>query len=182
MSTDHGTAQLLDAAETLFYARGYQAVGMDALRAESGLSLKRIYGLFSSKDEIAVAMLERRDDRWHEALAAGVDREIVPRARVLAVFDWLTEWLAGEGSRGCAWINAFGELGGTSPEVVAAVQRHKARFRAYLAGLVEEAGGSAPEATAIYLLAEGAMVTAGITGSPEPALQARWAADRLLAA
>ncbi|GAA3352443.1 hypothetical protein GCM10020366_02110 [Saccharopolyspora gregorii] len=37
------TTRLLDAAEELFYARGVQAVGMDEIRAASGVSLKRLY-------------------------------------------------------------------------------------------------------------------------------------------
>ena len=155
--------RLLDAAEALFYARGYQAVGMDEVRAESGLPLKRIYALFKGKDALAVAMLDRRDDRWHAALAAHVARESTPHERVLAVFDWLESWLKGPGHRGCAWTNAFGELGGVSPEVTEAARRHKTRFRAYLTGLAAQADASAAS-DALYLLAEGYMVTTGIGG------------------
>jgi hypothetical protein len=56
------------------------------------------------------------------------------------------------------------------------VRAHKGAFRAYLAGLVADAG--LPEALAgqLFLLAEGAMVTAGITGTTEPAAEAREAA------
>lgn len=172
--------QLLDAAEELFYERGYQTVGMDALRAAAGLPLKRIYSLFKGKEALAVAMLDRRDDRWHAALAARVDEEPDPVARVLVVFDWLSDWLSGEGHRGCAWINAFGELGGTSQEVADAARRHKVRFRNYVNGLVADAGASQEAADAIFLLAEGSMVTAGIQGNAEAAAQARKAAAWLL--
>lgn len=173
--------RLLDAAEQLFYERGYQAVGMDALRAASGLPLKRIYALFAGKDAIAVAMLDRRDERWHASLAQRVDRETQPEKRVLAIFDWLSSWLAGEGHRGCAWINAFGELGGTSHDVAESVRRHKARLRSYVNALVAEAGASR-SADAIFLLVEGCMVTAGISGNADAAEQAKEAARRLLTA
>jgi len=164
MSAKEEADRLLDAAETLFYARGYQAVGMDEIRAASGLPLKRIYALFKGKDALAVAMLDRRDDRWHAALAAHVATESAPTQRVLAVFDWLENWLKGPGHRGCAWTNAFGELGGVSTEVAQAARRHKARFRAYLTALVIEADATASTADALYLLAEGYMVTTGIGG------------------
>ena len=39
---------VLAAASRLFYARGFTAVGMDELRAESGVSLKRLSHLFPS--------------------------------------------------------------------------------------------------------------------------------------
>ncbi|MEN5146176.1 TetR/AcrR family transcriptional regulator [Brevundimonas diminuta] len=162
MSADDAD-RLLDAAEALFYARGYQAVGMDEIRAASGLPLKRIYALFKGKDALAVAMLDRRDDRWHAALVAHVARETAPNQRVLAVFHWLENWLKGPGHRGCAWTNAFGELGGVSPAITEAARRHKARFRAYLADLAAQADATAVSAT-LYLLAEGYMVTTGIGG------------------
>ncbi|WP_156769594.1 TetR family transcriptional regulator, partial [Nocardia sp. 852002-20019_SCH5090214] len=41
---------LLDAAERLMYAHGVQAVGMDRIREVSGLSLKRIYSMFPTKE------------------------------------------------------------------------------------------------------------------------------------
>ncbi|QIM15464.1 TetR/AcrR family transcriptional regulator [Leucobacter insecticola] len=179
--TPHSEAdQLLDAAEELFYENGYQSVGMDALRAAAGLPLKRIYSLFAGKEAISVAMLDRRDQRWHSALAADVDQETLPEKRVLAIFDWLSVWLASEGHRGCAWINAFGELGGTSPEVTEAVRRHKTRLRNYVNELVAETDAPRSVADAIFLLVEGCMVTAGISGNSGAATEAKIAAARLL--
>lgn len=175
-----GRELLLDAAESLFYERGYQSVGMDEVRAASGLPLKRIYALFPGKEALAVAMLDRRDRRWHVSLAEHVDHYRSPSQRVLAIFDWLSDWLAGPGHRGCAWINAHGELGGTSEAIQGAAQRHKDRFRAYVTELATEAEAPRSIADAIFLLAEGSMVTAGISGSPEAAGQARRAAQLLL--
>lgn len=183
-STTSPREALLDVAEALFYEEGYQAVGMDRLRAASGVPLKRIYGLFPGKEAVAVAMLDRRDARWRAALDAHVRRCEDPRRRVLAVFDWLGEWLVGPGHRGCAWINAFGELGGTSEPVAEAVRRHKAGFREDLGVLVAEAGASAEAADAIHLLAEGLLVTGGIVDDAQAitrmAAEAQEAADRLL--
>jgi AcrR family transcriptional regulator len=162
---------LLDTAERLFYANGIQAVGMDELRQASGVPLKRIYQLYSGKADIIVAFLHRRDVRWHRALSAHVDQVADPRERVLAVFDWLHQWFSEPDFRGCAWINAYGELGGTNPAVA---------DRRYVTRLTADAGHPRPTATAIYLLAEGAMVTAGIQSSPKAAKDARQAAEALL--
>lgn len=182
MAVHHDADLLLDAAESLFYERGVQAVGMDALRAASTLPLKRIYARFPGKQDIVVAVLDRRDDHWHDALAERVGGEAEPRRRVLAIFDWLHGWLAGEGHRGCAWINVFGELGGTSPEVLAAVRRHKVRLRRYVDVLVADTGAPEMAAGAIFLLIEGCMTTAGISGRADVAVEARAAAARLLEA
>jgi AcrR family transcriptional regulator len=174
--------KVLDAAEELFYGKGIQAVGMDEIRTASGLSLKRLYKVFPAKDEIVTASLRRRDVRWRERLAQFVENEPDPRGRVLAVFDWLHGWFSEPGYRGCAWINSFGELGGVSPAVAEEAQRHKSAFRAFLDRLVREADLPDALADQLLLLAEGAMTTSAISGSPEPARHARTAAETLMRA
>ncbi|RSN45924.1 TetR/AcrR family transcriptional regulator [Amycolatopsis sp. WAC 04197] len=169
---------LLDAAEKLFYENGIQAVGMDQVRAASGLSLKRIYRFFEAKEDLVVAMLKRRDQRWRGSLAARVEQVHDPRARVLAVFDWLADWFAEPGFRGCAWINAHGEFGPSSAAVLAEVRAHKQAFHEQIETWVRATGR--PVTEPVYLLAEGAIVTAGISGDPAPARQAREAVKALL--
>ncbi|KUH39742.1 MULTISPECIES: TetR/AcrR family transcriptional regulator [Streptomyces] len=169
---------LLDTAERLFYERGVQAVGMDEVREASGLPLKRIYRLFATKEDLVVAMLQRRDQQWRGNLAAHVERFPDPRERVLAVFDWLAEWFAEPGFRGCAWVNVHGELGSSSEAVLAEVRSHKQAFHDQITTWVHAAGGSVTEP--VFLLAEGAIVTAGITGDPTPARHARTAVAMLL--
>lgn len=171
---------LLDAAEQLMYAHGVQAVGMDRIREASGLSLKRIYSMYPTKEDLVVAMLRRRDERWRHALAQHVERHEDPSRRVLAIFEWLRNWFGEKGFRGCAWINIHGELGADSPAVLTEVRSHKAAFRTMIAEWVDATGTDA--ADAIYLLAEGAIVTAGITGDPEIASVAESAAARTLSA
>lgn len=181
---DSATAreQALDAAEKLFYGRGIQSVGMDDIRGTSGVSLKRLYQLFPAKEQLVEAYLERRDVRWRGQLAAHVERHADPGRRILAVYDWLEEWFGEDGFRGCAWINSYGELGARSERVADQVRSHKQAFRDYLASLVTAAGLPDALTGPLYLLAEGAMVTAGIVGGTRPAAEAREAARSLMAA
>ncbi|WP_406841843.1 TetR/AcrR family transcriptional regulator (plasmid) [Streptomyces sp. AHU1] len=181
---DRETAQeqVLKAAEELFYAQGIQAVGMDAVRSASGVSLKRLYQLFPSKEALVLRFLQRRDTSWRQALARYVDTHATPDEQVLAVYDWLHQWFSEPGYRGCAFINSFGELGGTSPDVADQARHHKQAFRDYLASLVAAAGRPEELADQLNLLAEGAITTSAITGTPEPARQAREAAHLLLQA
>ncbi|MGI5420013.1 TetR/AcrR family transcriptional regulator [Actinomadura luteofluorescens] len=175
---DRDRQGLLDVAERLFYRQGVQAVGMDELRAASGLPLKRIYRLFPTKEALVVAMLDRRDRRWRESLAAHLDAEPDPRRRVLALFDWLGAWFAEPGFRGCAWVNAYGELGSSSPAVADAARAHKRAFHDQVVALLSSVDASAAES--VYLLAEGAIVVAGIHGDPTAAARARAGAELLL--
>ncbi|QFZ19525.1 TetR/AcrR family transcriptional regulator [Saccharothrix syringae] len=177
MDHDEAATRVLDAAEALFYERGVQAVGMDAVRAASGVSLKRLYRCFPSKDHLVAEYLRRRDLRWRESLASFVaQRSAEP---VAAVFDWLHRWFAEPGFRGCAFINSFGELGADSPVVADLVRHHKDELRRYLAGLLP---ADSPDAAAeqLLLLVEGAIVTASITGDPTVAHRAGAAAEVLM--
>jgi AcrR family transcriptional regulator len=186
MDRNEAQTLLLDAAEGLFYGRGIQSVGMDDIRAASGLSLKRVYQLYPAKGQIVQAYLDRRDARWRGRLAAHVDRAAQtgagPDERLLAVFDWLGLWFAEPDFRGCAWINSYGELGAVSEAVAGQARAHKQAFRDYLCTLVAAAGRPDTLAGQLYLLAEGAMVTAGIFAVADPAVQAKEAARALLAA
>jgi AcrR family transcriptional regulator len=151
---------------------------MDEVRAASGLPLKRIHRSFAAKEDLVVAVLKRRDHRGRSDLAAHVEQVLDPRERVLAVFDWLAEWFAQPGFRGCAWTNAHGELGSSSEAVLAEVRSHKRAFHDQIAAWVHATG--VPVAEPVCLLAEGAIVTAGISGDPAPARHARPAVTTLL--
>ena len=184
MALDTATAQqqVLDAADALFYERGVQAVGMDAIRSASGVSLKRLYQLFPSKDKLIEAYLDRREILWQTMLADHVDAKTDPRERILAVFDFLYTWSSQRDYRGCAFINAFGELGSVSPRVAEMALLHKEGFRQALIKLAAEANATDPDRLAdhLILLSEGAITRAAISGSPDPAIRAREAAGLLL--
>ncbi|TYB58900.1 TetR/AcrR family transcriptional regulator [Nonomuraea sp. PA05] len=145
--------RLLTAAGELFYRRGIRAVGMDDVRAASGVSLKRLYQCFPSKEALVVAYLERRDERWMGSLTSYVREH---DDQVGAVFGWLERWFAEEDFRGCGFVNAYGELGATSEAVAEVVRAHKRRLRDYLRGLVTDD----LLAEQLLVLVDGATVTA----------------------
>ncbi|MFJ4778676.1 TetR/AcrR family transcriptional regulator [Streptomyces sp. NPDC088762] len=177
MDDEEARTRLLDAAEKLFYAEGIQAVGMDRIRSESGVPLKRLYRLFPAKESLVTAYLQRRDRRWITSLREAVAGAPDP---VRAVFDWLAGWFAEPDFRGCAFLNAYGELGAGPAAVLEVVRRHKAELRELLG---EVAGPQRDElAEHLLILVEGATVIAALDPGPEPAHRARVAAERLVAA
>jgi AcrR family transcriptional regulator len=175
---------LLATAAGLFYERGIQAVSIDEITAASGTSLRRLYQCYPSKEHLVEAYLERRDRIWQASLESYVDRHADPRQRVLAVFGFLAEWFAEPGFRGCAFINAFGELSSGSRTVSRLTRDHKARLRRYLTGLAVAAGATAPQVLAgqLLILVDGAIVSAATGASLHAAAHARDAARALLAA
>jgi AcrR family transcriptional regulator len=167
--------QLLDSAERLFYRHGIQSVTMLQVRDVAELPLKRIYQLYPSKDELVLAFLKRRNIRMLAGLGAAVEAA-APPDRGLAVFDWMHRWFSEPGFRGCAWINAFGELGAVNPAIAAEVRRHKRAFLRLFTRALAGDGYSRETAKAVFLLAEGAIVTAAIQRSVTPAAEAKAAA------
>ena len=114
-------------------------------------------------------------------LARVVEPRTTPGSAILAVFDWLEEWFGEPGFRGCAWINSYGELGATSPVVGRAGPAPQGRVprRPRWPGARRRPRPTAwPDA--VLLLAEGAMVTAGIFGTTAPAREARTAAASII--
>ncbi|MFA7765040.1 TetR/AcrR family transcriptional regulator [Streptomyces sp. NRRL S-448] len=173
MDDEEARTRLLDAAEELFYRHGIQAVGMDRIRTASGVPLKRLYRLFPAKESLVTAYLERRDRRWLDSLRTAALAPAQPRARVLAVFDWLAGWFTEPDFRGCAFLNAYGELGAAAPEIV---RIHKAELHALLADLTADPA----LADRLLILTEGATAVAALTPGPEPAHRAREIAELLL--
>ena len=170
---------VVTAADRLFYGRGIQAVGMDAIRSEAGIPLKRMYSLFPSKEALLAEVLRRRNQMWTAGVLHRAEEAASPRDKVLSIYDFLGDWFAEDDFRGCAFINSFGELGATAPLVADAARAHKLGFQRYLAEVVTEAGGPASLAPQLALLAEGAQTTAAILGRVDVAADARAAAATL---
>ncbi|MBB5785779.1 TetR/AcrR family transcriptional regulator [Jiangella mangrovi] len=178
--------RLLDAASELFYRHGIRAVGVDAIADAAGTTKKTLYDRFGSKDALVALYLGRRFERSRAFTAAYLD-EHAPEAgpdRVLAVYDALAEWQAGE-ERGCAFVNAYAEIGGTEHPGVAVIRAEKDWIRDLYVLVVTEAGVDDPERAAelglrLALLHEGALVTMTAGGVPDAIVHARAAAADLV--
>jgi AcrR family transcriptional regulator len=177
-------AHIVDVADRLFYARGIQSVGMDEIRTGAGVSLKKLYAAFPGKEQLIAAVLSGRHDVWERGVHGAVEAATTPRDRLLAVYDFLESWFGDDTFRGCGFINAFGELGATSPAVAEIAREHKDSFQRFVqdltASVVADPGRAVELAAQLALLAEGAQTTAAIAGTTEAAVHARRAAETLI--
>lgn len=165
--------RLLAAAGELFYARGINATGIDAIVERAGVALATLYKQFGGKDRLVAAYLEERDRRWRaeweEAIAAS-------QQRVAAIFDALERWWVAEGRyRGCAQVAAAVEITDVDHPAMTAINRHKAHLRQRLAELAGEAGAAEPDQTAadIVVIYEGTITALLLRNVPEPLHRAR---------
>lgn len=175
-----GAQRILEVASDLFYRHGIHAVGVDTIAAESGITKRTLYDRFGSKNNLVAVYLKARHAAWWGRLQERLAEASDPRA--LAVFDAY----AGDPlptDRGCAFLNAAGELPPDHPahEVVSA---HKRAVRDLVARLVREdrPGLDDPDGTAdeLFLLLEGSVAHRGIEQGDALQVRARERAERLL--
>ncbi|GAA4934480.1 TetR family transcriptional regulator [Actinomycetospora succinea] len=176
-----GARRILDVASELFYAHGIHAVGVDTIAAESGVTKRTLYDRFGSKDALVAAYLRARDERWRARVTAAVEAETEPVRRALAPFAVLADWVA-EGSRGCAFVNAFAELDDADHPGRAVIDEEKRWLRELFAAELTAAAVPDPDGLALqlFLLHEGALVTHAVAAEPGAAAAAGAAARALV--
>ncbi|GAA1011973.1 TetR family transcriptional regulator [Acrocarpospora pleiomorpha] len=71
-------AAILDAAEALFIAEGYERASVDAIAARAQVSKRTVYDHFGEKGTIFLRVLERVNDALVGAVRAAIDQELTP--------------------------------------------------------------------------------------------------------
>jgi AcrR family transcriptional regulator len=170
--------RILNTAHDLFYRDGIRATGIDRVIAESGVAKVTFYRQFASKDELILAFLAHRHERW---MAWFVDALARHGGTPAAIAPALAEWFQGPDYRGCAFLNSVGELADDLPAVVDATRRHKQDMTAALARLIRPGPGRARTARALALAIDGAIVQAQYQPTPAPALEALACVTKALA-
>ncbi len=159
--------RILQAAHDLFYRDGVRATGIDRVIAESGVAKLTFYRQFASKDELVLAFLALRHERWMAWFDAALARH---GGTTAAIVPALREWLGSADFRGCAFLNSVAELGAALPEVNAAARGHKAALARAVAALMPASRGRARLARAIALAIDGAIVQAQFMARPPAVL------------
>src|SRR5918996_5556738 len=96
--------RILDTSYELFSQRGVRAVGVDELIERAGVAKATLYRHFPSKDDLVVAFLERREQRWTREWveAEATRRASDPEGQLLAIFDAFDEWFRRKDFEACS--------------------------------------------------------------------------------
>jgi len=113
--------------------------------AVSGVAKATLYRHFPSKNDLVLAVLQRREELWTLGLVEQQSRlrGETPEEQLLAIFDVFHDWFQKrEDFDGCSFINVLIELGAAHPAGQASIQyldniRTIVRERAEAAGLVD---------------------------------------------
>jgi AcrR family transcriptional regulator len=174
--------RILETAYGLFCRHGIRAVGIDTIIERSGVAKMTVYRHFKSKDDLVLAVIDRREQRWTRGW---LEREIRlrsddPAERLLAVFDVFDGWFRKRSYEGCLFINALLEVDDRSHPIHRASRDQLARIRDLIAELAADAGVADPDSFARqwHILMKGSIVAAA-EGDTEAAMRAQ-AMGRLL--
>jgi AcrR family transcriptional regulator len=174
--------RILDTAYELFSRRGVRGVGVDEVIARARVAKATLYAHFPSKDDLVLAFLEQREQRWTVAFveAEARRRGATPAERLLAIFDAFDEWFRRDEFEGCSFIKLLLEMGDEQPAGRASVH-YLDNIRAFVRDLAQEAGlrDSETFARSFHLLMQGSIVAAA-AGDAEAAQRAKAMARALI--
>jgi len=175
-STKSARERLLDSAYDL------RKIGVDTILDHSGCAKASLYRAFDSKVDLAVAVLDMREQLWtRDWLENEIkSRHEDPQARLLAIFDVFDDWFRKRDFEGCSFINVLLESEKDSA-VRKAAAVHLKKIRAILHELAVEAGLQDADqfAQAWHMLMKGSIVAAG-EGNKNAAREAQRAAKLVL--
>ena len=175
--------ELVQKALQVLYRNGFHATGMDMLAAETGISKTSMYKHFRTKEDLILAVLRLRDEQFRNWLYRRMEELAdTPRQQLIAMFDALEEWFDEAGYRGCMFIKASSEYQDAGHAIHKQSADHKRMLESHITDLAEEAELTNPGALArqLLMLKEGAIVTAHLGHTGNPAQDAKAAAVRLL--
>jgi AcrR family transcriptional regulator len=181
-ATPDARERILDAAYELYSRRAIRDVGVDKVIERAGVAKATLYRHFPSKDDLVIAFLERREERWTLAWveAEARRRGSTPEEQLLAIFELFDEWFHRDDFEACSFVNVLLEMGPAHPVGRASV-RHLETIRSVVRRLAEEAALRDPEsfARSWHILMKGSIVSAA-EGDAEAAQRAKSMARLLI--
>ncbi|WP_405181619.1 TetR/AcrR family transcriptional regulator [Nocardia sp. NBC_01377] len=180
--------KFIDVATDLFYANGVHAVGIDEVISRTGMAKASLYRRFPSKDDLVLAVLQRRDDQFWAAWDETATRHPDPRAQLDAQLARMQRLATGKGYRGCAFVNTAAEFDSEANESIRRrCLAHQEELRRRLGTLTTELGTEAHDraerlADQLTIAIVGAFAVGGLYPTGGPAAQLRALADDLIAA
>lgn len=165
--------RILDSAQRFIQTRSFHGFSFQDIADEVGVRKASLYHHFDSKDDIALAVLERASD-WVKARMAKLEGD-EPAERLDGYFDMLRV-VHGKGERMCPGGSFGAVLDAVSSPVQSALHRFVKTHLDWLEGVVREGaergqfqiGDQRPRdvATQISAAVQGALLVGRLTGDP----------------
>lgn len=151
--------RILHAATELFRERGIMTTSVDSIVERAGTTKRTFYQRFGSKDLLVACYLRQRAHVWQVELLEALG-DVPPAIGLSIIYQHAAQW-SSRNPRGCAFVNAWAEIGASDHEAADVVRAEKAWM---LALFTHIAGGDSSRGALLHVLYEGAQVTASVQG------------------
>lgn len=170
---------IIDTASRLFYKQGYVNTGINQIIEESGVVKSTLYTAFRTKEDILMEYLLINGAATDAALKAAADKGKNPKAKILAVFDYLVDLVQEKEYYGCNFLNLISEIPVEAERIIKQIQKQKNNVRKLFAAILEPVGKE-DLADEIYVLFEGALIANKVHHKVWPVESAKKIAAALL--
>ncbi len=177
--------RIISAASKLFYLDGYNQTGINKILKEANVSKDSMYRYFRSKEDIAVAYLQKRHALWTGMFLEYVNQKKTNADKIVAGFDFLKEWMIEVNYRGCGFQNIICDLPKEQQKINEQVLLHKNSLKIW----IQDTLFSAPQykdvniedfADEVIVLIEGSIILSQIQKDVWPIMSAKRNCERLL--
>src|SRR5579871_911245 len=154
--------QIVSTADRLFYKQGYNLTGINQIIEEAGVAKASLYYHFPSKEDLCVAYLKRRYERWLAMLTKFLEGITDPKERIIKCFECRSEYLLDNDFSGCSYIRIIAEMPQRSAKINRQAILNKEKQRRFFIEQVKRLKKTPSSindlANTIFLLFDGATV------------------------
>lgn len=179
--------RILEVASRLFYKQGYNSTGINQIIEEAAIARGSLYNHFPSKRDLLTAYIQDMEEftflEWDNLLESVKD----PKQKLLKLFDISVLRQTRSDFGGCAFIKIASEIPCDDLLAFDLVNHQKQATKVYIEKIVSQINIDPPKffnkemlANTLFLLLEGAMVTATISKNNQALIDARKIAESLL--
>ncbi|WP_197697497.1 TetR/AcrR family transcriptional regulator [Tenacibaculum jejuense] len=170
---------IIATASDLFYRNGYNSTGINEIISESGIAKATLYNHFKSKEDICLAYLQHKHNKFTHDIKAFCSSKSSGEDQVLAVFDFLSLFFKEKDFNGCWCIKTVSEIPKDNERIRNEIQSQKKQLIAFISELITKNLTIVSEkeseslAKQIYLLYESAVAESHLHQENWPIMQAK---------
>lgn len=176
MSKESTKDLIIETASQLFYAKGYNLVGINEIIEKSEIAKATLYNHFKSKEDLCLAYLDKRDNQFLIDIEAFCNKKTKGNKRLIAILEFLLQFFNSKDFNGCWCLRTLAEMPKDNVRVRKKIKHNKERFINLIRTLVDENKEKLSKkqkeslSKSIYMLYEGAVTESHVQDDSWPIL------------
>jgi AcrR family transcriptional regulator len=187
MKESAARTRIIEVASRLFYEQGYNSTGINQIIDEADIARGSLYNHFPSKRDLLSAYIQHSEELWFAELDKFLAPIKNPKKKLLALFDYRIERQLRSNFGGCQFNKIGAEVPKDDLAAFELVRHQKDKIKFYIKDLLHQINLSEPQvlnkemlADTLFLILEGATVSANIYKNMETMKSAKKIAEKLL--